>query len=99
MTVIPHPPYSPDLALCDFFLFPKMTFKLKRNYFINTEEIQTESQDAIMTLTFNDFQQCFRSWKSHWDLCINAERATSKGENRNFSTWFSCCRQISGTFE
>jgi hypothetical protein len=24
MAAIPHPPYSPDLAPCDFFLFPKM---------------------------------------------------------------------------
>jgi hypothetical protein len=24
MAVVPHPPYSPDLAPCDFFLFPKM---------------------------------------------------------------------------
>jgi hypothetical protein len=24
MAAIPHPPYSPDMALCDFFLFPKM---------------------------------------------------------------------------
>uniref|UniRef100_A0A672HAL3 Mos1 transposase HTH domain-containing protein n=1 Tax=Salarias fasciatus TaxID=181472 RepID=A0A672HAL3_SALFA len=23
MTLLPHPPYSPDLALCDFFSFPK----------------------------------------------------------------------------
>jgi hypothetical protein len=29
MAVIPHPPYSPDLAPCDFFLFPKMKLKLK----------------------------------------------------------------------
>jgi hypothetical protein len=29
MAVIPHPPYSPDLAPCDFFLFPKMEQKLK----------------------------------------------------------------------
>jgi len=26
---IPHPPYSPDLAPCDFFLFPKMKLQLK----------------------------------------------------------------------
>ena len=24
ITTLPHPPYSPDLALCDFFLFPKL---------------------------------------------------------------------------
>ena len=30
ITVCPHPPYSPDLALCDFWLFPraKMTMKV-----------------------------------------------------------------------
>jgi len=29
MTVIPHPPYSPDLALCDFFLFPKLKLRMR----------------------------------------------------------------------
>jgi len=29
IAVIPHPPCSPDLAPCDFFLFPKMKLKLK----------------------------------------------------------------------
>ena len=24
VTVLPHPPYSPDLAPCDFFLYPKL---------------------------------------------------------------------------
>ena len=30
MTVIPHPPYSPNLAPCDFFLFPKLKLRMKR---------------------------------------------------------------------
>jgi len=29
MTVVPHPPYSPDLAPSDFFLFPKLKMKLR----------------------------------------------------------------------
>ena len=29
-TVIPHPPYSPDLAPYDFFLFPTMKKKIER---------------------------------------------------------------------
>jgi transposase len=41
--VIPHPPYSPDLAHCDFFIFPKMKLKLKGRRFDSIEEIQTES--------------------------------------------------------
>jgi hypothetical protein len=39
MAVMPHPPYSPDLAPCDFFLFQKMKLKLKGHRFDITEEI------------------------------------------------------------
>jgi hypothetical protein len=42
-----HPSYSPDLAPCDFFLFPKMKLKLKGRCFDRVEEIQRESQIAL----------------------------------------------------
>jgi hypothetical protein len=29
MVIIPHPPYSLDVAPCDFALFPKLKIKLK----------------------------------------------------------------------
>jgi hypothetical protein len=60
MTVIPHPPYSLDLATCEFFLFPKMKLKLKGRCYDGIEEIQTESQN-VKTLTWNAFQKCFQS--------------------------------------
>jgi hypothetical protein len=37
--VIPKPPYSSDLAPCDFFLFSKMKLKLKGSRFDTIEEI------------------------------------------------------------
>jgi histone-lysine N-methyltransferase SETMAR len=46
MAVIPHPPYSPHLAPCGFFLFPKMKLKLKGRRFDTIEEIQAETQSA-----------------------------------------------------
>jgi hypothetical protein len=77
-TFIPHPSYSLDLAPCEFFfLFPKMKLKLKRRRSDSTEEIQTK---VTKTLMRNDFQQCFRSWKSCWDHCINAEGDYLKGD-------------------
>jgi hypothetical protein len=59
MTVIPHPPYSPDLAACEFFLFQKMKLKLKGWLNGGIEEIQTESQNVMKTLMRNAFQKCF----------------------------------------
>jgi hypothetical protein len=63
MAVIPHPPYSPDLARCDFFLFPKMKLKLKGRHFDTTEEIQAESPRVLDTLTEKHFQEAFQKWR------------------------------------
>jgi hypothetical protein len=47
--VISHPPYSPDLAPCEIFLFPGMKFKLKGGRFDSIEEIQAASQRLLHT--------------------------------------------------
>jgi hypothetical protein len=60
MTVIPHSPYSPDLAPCDFFLFPKTKLKVKGRRFDIIEEIQAELQRVLDTLTEKDFQEAFQ---------------------------------------
>jgi hypothetical protein len=38
--VVPHPPYSPDLAPCDFFLFPRLKSTLNGKQFQDVAEIQ-----------------------------------------------------------
>jgi histone-lysine N-methyltransferase SETMAR len=81
--VIPHPPYSPDLTLCDFFLFPKIKLQLKRRNFDTTEEIHAELQEIINTLTFENFQECTKSWETHWDYCIHAQGNYFKGDGGN----------------
>jgi hypothetical protein len=55
MAVISHPPCSPDLAPCDFFLFPKMKLKLKGRRFDTIEEIRVKSQRVLDTLTEKGF--------------------------------------------
>ena len=37
--VVPHPPYSPDLAPADFFLFPKLKTTLRGHRFQTIGEI------------------------------------------------------------
>jgi hypothetical protein len=57
-----------------------MKLKLKGRRFGSIEEMQAELQDVMKMLTQNDFQQCFRSWRSCWDHCINAEGDYLKGD-------------------
>jgi hypothetical protein len=72
MGVILYPPYSPDLAHCVFFLFPKIKLKLKGRRFDTIEEIQAESQRVLDTLTEKDFQEAFQKWRRRWDRCLYA---------------------------
>jgi len=60
IAVIPHKPYSPDLAPCYFFLFPKMKLELKGRRFDTIEGIQAESQRVLDTLIEKDFQEAFQ---------------------------------------
>ena len=80
MTVVPHPPYSPDLAPSDFFLFPKLKMKLKGRRFQTVEEIQAESQAVLNTLRENDFQECFKNWQRRWDRCQASEGDYFEGD-------------------
>ncbi len=50
--MLEHTPYSPDLALCDFFLFPKL-FKptLKGTQFESMEEVKQKSAEVFLQKT------------------------------------------------
>jgi hypothetical protein len=55
MVMVPHPPYSPDLASCDFVLFAKLKMKLKGR-FETVSGIQRESQAVLDSIKENDFR-------------------------------------------
>ena len=79
----PLPPYSPDSAPCYFFLFASMKLRLKGRRFDTTEEIHTQSQEVIDTLTFENFQWCMKSWETRWDHCMHAQGDYFKGDGGN----------------
>jgi len=76
---LPHPPYSPDLAPCDFFFFPKMKLQLKGRRFDRVEKIQRASQNVLGKLRKQDFQHAFQQWQRRWDRCVAAQGAILKG--------------------
>jgi len=77
---LPHPPYSPDLAPCDYFLFPKTKLQLKGRRFDRVEEIQREAQNVLCTLREQDFQHAFQQWQRRWDRCVAAQGDYFEGD-------------------
>jgi len=71
VTVLDHPPYSPDLAPCDFWLFPKLKMKMKGQFFDDIPDIQEAVTDALEIIPKNDFLRCFESFYKRFQRCID----------------------------
>ena len=65
---VPHSPYSPDLALCDFWLFPK----LRGCRYETIEEMKETVTKVIDPLTQEDFPGAFQKLLERYNKCIGA---------------------------
>ena len=72
--VLPHPPYSLDLAPYDFYPFPKLKSKLKGHHFGTMENIQK-------IVTENDFQYCYDQWTKRWNHGVSSQGSYFEGDN------------------
>ena len=77
---VPHPPYSPDLAPCDYFLFPKLKKTRKGKRFQNIEDIKSSTTDILKSVSKEDFQQCFWRWQERWNKRVCAEGQYFEGD-------------------
>jgi hypothetical protein len=59
-----HPPSSPDISPCDFWLFGMLKGIRKDQEFVSSEEIEVAIADLWNGLTFDDVQSVFRNWMS-----------------------------------
>nr|CAH7722444.1 unnamed protein product [Callosobruchus chinensis] len=78
--VLEHPPYSPDLALCGFYLFPKIKSSLKGTRFESVEDVKEKTADLLKRLTRHDMQHCFEQWKTRMQRCIDREGEYVEGD-------------------
>ena len=58
-TIMPQPPYSPDLPPADFFLFPKLKTPLKGKRFATIEEIREKSKQKLLVISKSECQKCY----------------------------------------
>ncbi len=69
-TVLPHPPYSPDLAPSDFWFFPRLKKGLRRRRFGNLNDLEQAVDDQISVITSEEYKDCMLvKWPAHWRKC------------------------------
>ena len=65
---VPYPPYSPDVAPCDFCLFPK----LRGCRYETIEEMKEAVMKVIDTLTQENFHGALQKLLERYNKCIAA---------------------------
>ena len=70
---VAHPPYSPDLAPCDIWLFPKLKEKLRGCRYETIEKKKEAVTKVIDTLTHEDFYGPFQKLLERYNEWIAGE--------------------------
>ena len=84
-----QPPYSADMAPCDFFLFPKIKRTLKGRRFTAIDDIKSASLKELKAIPKIEFEKCFEDWKMRWHKCIISNGDCFEGDNINVDEYIN----------
>jgi hypothetical protein len=68
---LPHSPYSPDLAPCDFWLFGNLKTKLEGSNFTSAGQLIVKLNEMLMDIPLHEFISVFDEWKRRLVECID----------------------------
>ena len=69
INLLEHPPYSPDLAPADYFLFPRMKSDLAGLH-MTRESFKSELERVLRNISKDDFTTAFQRWIHRHEKCI-----------------------------
>ena len=70
-TLMRQPPYSPDLAPYDFWLFSKLKIALKRRRFQSRKNIMEKKTADLRSILEKEFKRCFQKWQRRWKKYVH----------------------------
>lgn len=68
--LLPHPPYSPDLAPCDFFLFPNLKRSLAGQKYGSNEEVIAAAEEYFAGQQKSYYTEGLKKLQHRWEKCI-----------------------------
>ena len=69
-TLVPHPPFSPDLAPSDFWLFPKLKKTLKGQHLSSDAEVEKAVRKWISSQPETFFMDRMNKWIDRLKKCV-----------------------------
>ena len=71
--ILPHPPYSPDIAPTDYHLFCSMTHSLADQHFHSYKETKSWVDSWIASKDLGFFQRGIRILRERWEKVVTSE--------------------------
>ena len=78
--VLDHPPYSPNLALADFFLYPRLKTAIKGARFAEVNDIKDRVTAVLSSIPQEAFADCFRNLYDRCETCVVADDDCFEGQ-------------------
>ena len=75
-----QPPYSPDLAPCDFFVFPKDKKTIQGTRFQDSEASKTAVTKELRAILEKSLRECVEAWQRRFKKYIRAQRDYFEGD-------------------
>jgi len=72
--LLDHPPYSPDLAPSDFFLFPHLKIAVGGQRFSSNEEAITFVNNYFAEKNAKYYLDGLQRWEHRWEKCVELQR-------------------------
>ena len=71
--VLNHPPYSPGLSPCDFFLFPRLKKMLSRNKYTSRSSLGSAFYQCLQKIPKEDYLPAFCHWVKRLQKCVSVK--------------------------
>ena len=68
--VLNHPPYSPDLNPCDFFLFSRLKKMLSGNKYASRSSLGSAIYQCLQQIPKEDYLSAFRDWVKRLQIYV-----------------------------
>ena len=70
LQVLPHPPYSSDLAPCDFWLLPSLKERLAEMKFYRVQDLAKTVFSELRSIPKEDYAAAMEKWIARLRTCI-----------------------------
>jgi len=88
IAVLEQPPYSPDPAPCDFFLFAKLNGVMKGTRFPDVEAIKMVVTKELRAIPDRSFQECMEARQRRMAKCVRSQGHYIEGDMLYWSLQF-----------